>query len=84
MANGAKLLLLNSDNGVGPVKITLGQYAQQLGGVHPSDAMAEWLIANGLDSTVHMPPFEMDEDMVIRLLKDPNTVGNIPPAEGNK
>jgi N-acyl-D-aspartate/D-glutamate deacylase len=83
MANGAKLLLLNSDNGAGPVKITLGQYAEQLG-VHPSDAMAEWLIHNGLDSTVHMPPFEMDEEMVIRLLKDPYTVGNIndAPAHG--
>lgn len=84
MANGAKLLLLNSENGVGPVKCTLGQYAEQLGGVHPSDAMAEWLLANGLESTVHMPPFELDEEMVIRLLKDPYTVGNIndAPAHG--
>jgi N-acyl-D-amino-acid deacylase len=83
LANATKLLLLNSDNGVGPVKTTLGQYAAQLG-VHPSDAMAEWLIANGLDSTVHMPPFEMDEDMVVQLLRDPHTVGNIndAPAHG--
>jgi len=84
MANGKTLLLLNSDNGVGPVRLTLGEYAEQLGGVHPSDAMAEWLIRNGLDSTVHMPPFPMDEDMVISLLKDPHSVGNIndAPAHG--
>jgi N-acyl-D-amino-acid deacylase len=84
VANGKYLYLLNSDNGVGPIRITLGQYAEQLGGLHPSDAMAEWLLINGLDSTVHMPPFPMDEDMVVRLLKDGQTVGNIndAPAHG--
>jgi N-acyl-D-amino-acid deacylase len=83
VGNGRTLYLLNSDNGVGPIRITLGQYADQLG-VHPSDAMAEWLLANGLDSTVHMPPFEIDEPMVTRMLKDDKTVGNIndAPAHG--
>jgi len=73
------ILLLNSDNGVGPIRITLGEYADQLG-LHTSDAMAEWLIANGLDSTVTMPPFVKDEEMVVRLLRDPHTVGNITDA----
>lgn len=84
VANGKYLFLLNSDNGVGPIRITLGEYAEQLGGVHPSDAMAEWLLANGLDSTVHMPPFPIDEDMTLKLLKDEHTVGNIndAPAHG--
>ncbi|MEZ5502039.1 MAG: amidohydrolase family protein [Halioglobus sp.] len=73
------MLLLNSDNGAGPVRITLGEYADQLG-LHTSDAMAEWLLANGLDSTVTMPAFIKDEDMVVRLLRDPYTVGNITDA----
>jgi len=80
MANAASLLLLNSDNGAGPVNVTLGEYAQQLGGVHASDAMAQWLINNGLQSTIHMAPFKKDEDMVVRLLRDPYTVGNISDA----
>lgn len=75
-----QLLLLNSDNGVGPIGVTLGEYARQIGAEHPSDAMAEWLLANGLESTVTMPPFEMDHDMVVKLLKDPYTVGNISDA----
>ena len=54
LANAKYLQLLNSDNGAGPVRLSLGEYAAQLGGVHPSDAMAEWLIRNGLQSTVHM------------------------------
>lgn len=74
------LLLMNTDNNVGPTGLTLGEYMTQIGAEHPSDAMAEWLLANGLESTVTMPPFEKDEDMVIRLLRDPYAVGNISDA----
>ena len=70
------VVLDNSANEVGPIGITLGEYADQLG-VHCSDALAEWLIANGTSSTVTMPPWAKDEEMVVRLLKDPMTVGNI-------
>ncbi len=81
--NPASLLLLDSENGAGPVKTTLVAYAKLLG-VHPSDAMAQWLLANGLRSTVHMAPFEIFDDVVLELLKDPMTVGNISdvPAHG--
>lgn len=78
--NSANILLLNSENNVGPMGITLGDYAQQIGAPHPSDAMADWLIANGLESTVTMPPFEMDLDMVIKLIRDDQAVGNISDA----
>lgn len=73
------LHLLNSDNGVGPVNLTLADYAQQVG-MHPSDAMADWFIRNGLQSTVHLAPFPMDEELVVRLLKDSRSVGNISDA----
>lgn len=66
----------NSANNVGPLGITLGEHADNLG-LHPSDAMAEWLIANGLDSTVSMPPWEKDDEMIVRLTRDPLAVGNI-------
>ncbi len=75
-----QLQLLNSDNGTGPIGITVGEYMQQIGAPHPSDAMAEWLLANGLESTVTMPPFEMDRGMVRKLLSDPYAVGNISDA----
>ena len=83
MRNPDRLLLENSDNNHGPVGITLAEYARQLG-VHHSDAMAEWLINNGIQSTVQMAPFDLDEEMIVRLIKDPYTVGNIndAPAHG--
>ena len=83
MKNPDRLLLENSDNNHGPVGITLAEYARQLG-VHHSDAMAEWLINNGIQSTVQMAPFDLDEEMIVRLIKDPYSVGNIndAPAHG--
>jgi N-acyl-D-aspartate/D-glutamate deacylase len=73
------ILLDNSANGVGSIGITLGEFADQLG-VHPSDAMAEWFVRNGVESTVTLPPWERDDAMVLRLLKDPFSVGNISDA----
>ena len=70
------ILLDNSANEAGPVGITLGEYADPLG-LHPSDALAEWFLANGLDSTVTLPPWDKDDEMVVRLVRDPLTVGNI-------
>lgn len=73
------ILLDNSQNEVGPVGITLGEYADTLG-VHCSDALAQWFAANGLESTVTMPAWDKDDEMVVRLVKDPFTVGNITDA----
>jgi N-acyl-D-aspartate/D-glutamate deacylase len=72
-------VLDNSANESGPIGITLGEYADQLG-VHCSDALAEWFIRNGVESTVTMPPWPKDEEMVVRLLRDPMSVGNISDA----
>ncbi|MGI9292469.1 MAG: N-acyl-D-amino-acid deacylase family protein [Pseudomonadales bacterium] len=78
--NPRDMTLINSDNGIGPIRITLGEYQDQIGAPHPSDAMADWLIANGLQSTVTMAPFLKDEETLEKLLKDPMAVGNISDA----
>ncbi|MEM7411981.1 MAG: amidohydrolase family protein [Myxococcota bacterium] len=77
--NPRPILLDNSATEVGPLGISLGEYADELG-VHPSDALAEWFLANGVQSTVTMPPWEKDQDTVLRLLRDPYSVGNISDA----
>jgi N-acyl-D-aspartate/D-glutamate deacylase len=81
MNNPGMLLLtkLGSDNGAGPFGITLQQYAEELG-LHRSDAMAEWLLKNGVLSTVRMAPFPMDDSVVLEMIRDPKTVGNISDA----
>ncbi len=72
-------VLDNSENEVGPIGVTLGAFAEALG-VHCSDALAEWFVRNGVGSTVTMPPWEKDEEMVVKLMRDPRSVGNISDA----
>jgi N-acyl-D-aspartate/D-glutamate deacylase len=72
-ANPGGTLLDNSENGAGPVDIMLGDYAAQLG-LHPSDALAEWFVRNGVNSTVMAPPLGVDEDLALELFRDPMTV----------
>ena len=70
------ILLDNSENEAGPIGITLGEYAAQLD-LHPSDALAVWFANNGLSSTITMPSWLQDDDMIVRLTRDPKTLGNI-------
>ncbi|WP_374281793.1 amidohydrolase family protein [Novosphingobium sp.] len=79
LKNPQELLLLDSENGAGPLGITLKEYAESRG-LHRSDAMADWILANGTRSTVHMAPFPKDEGLTIGLMRDPKTVGNISDA----
>lgn len=73
------LVLLDSENDAGPQDITLKEYADELG-VHHSDAAAEWLLRNGIMSTIHFKPFPMNDDLVINQIKDKKTIGNISDA----
>ena len=79
LKNPQDLFLLDSENGVGPIGGTLADYAQSRG-QHRSDAMADWILENGIMSTVHMAPFPKDEELTVALMRDPKTVGNISDA----
>jgi N-acyl-D-amino-acid deacylase len=79
MNNPQDLYLVDSENGKGPLNITLKEFAESRG-LHRSDAMAQWILENGTHSTVHMAPFPKDEELTTRLLLDEKTVGNISDA----
>jgi N-acyl-D-amino-acid deacylase len=59
-----------SETGAGPIGISLGQYARD-GGLHPSDALANWLQVNGLGSILSMMGDAIDEPTVRELVRDP-------------
>ncbi len=80
MNNPDRLLLRNSDNGVGPMNLTLVDYMKMTGIEHRSDAMADWILRNGVKSTVHMAPFPMNEEVIIDLIRDPKSLGNVSDA----
>jgi N-acyl-D-aspartate/D-glutamate deacylase len=79
MNNPQDLHLLDSENGTGPIGITLKDYADRMG-KHRSDAMADWLLANGTRSTIHMSPFPKDEDLTVHLMTREKTVGAVSDA----
>jgi N-acyl-D-aspartate/D-glutamate deacylase len=62
-----------SETGAGPIGISLGQYARDLG-KHPSDALADWLQVNGLGSILSMVGDAVDEKRVGELIRDPHTL----------
>lgn len=70
------MILHSSETGIGPVGINLKDYAEQTD-MHVSDALAEWICLNGIGSTIKKDPSLLDEELVIELFKDPQTVGCI-------
>jgi N-acyl-D-aspartate/D-glutamate deacylase len=74
-----KMLLNDSATGAGPLGLNLQQLAEQRG-VHPSDALADWVIANGLDSIVAREPHPMSAELTLRMIKMDHTVGGISDA----
>jgi N-acyl-D-amino-acid deacylase len=79
LKNPQELLMIDSENGKGPIGGTLKELADERG-LHRSDAMADWILENGLMSTVHMAPFPKNEELTMELMRDPKTVGNISDA----
>jgi N-acyl-D-aspartate/D-glutamate deacylase len=74
-----KMLLLDSATGAGPLGLNLQQLAEQWN-MHPSDALADWVIANGLNSIVNREPHAMATERTIEMLKDTQTLGGISDA----
>jgi N-acyl-D-aspartate/D-glutamate deacylase len=74
------LTLHESENGYGPVGCTLAEYMSSSGIEHPSDALAEWLLTNGVESMVLKRSYPRNEDHVVELIKDPKALGNFSDA----
>lgn len=74
------LTLRESETGQGPTGVTLADYMASTGAPHPSDALADWVLANGPESTVLMRQWELDDDVIIACLLDPQSVASISDA----
>lgn len=71
-----EMILAISETGAGPLDISLAEYAEQTGR-HISDALAEWVLANGLGSLMVGTPEELAEGDVVAALREPRTLANI-------
>ncbi len=71
------LTFKESESGYGPVGVTLADYMESTGIEHPSDALAQWVYHNGPESVLHKRSWERNMDLLVKMLKDPRSVGNI-------
>ncbi len=74
-----KMLLLDSATGAGPLGLNLQELAETWD-MHPSDALADWVLANGVNSIVNREPHAQNQELTIRMIKDPQSLGNISDA----
>lgn len=70
------LIFAISETGAGPIDVSLARYATDRG-LHVSDALAEWLLANGIGSSLVGTPDRLDDEEVVALLREPRTLTNI-------
>ena len=73
-------LLRESESGYGPIGVTLADYMAQSGIAHPSDALAEWVLNNGQESTVLKKSWEKSEEVLNKLLVDTHSLANVSDA----
>jgi N-acyl-D-amino-acid deacylase len=72
-----KMFLHESESGCGPVGCSLAEYMHDSGFNHASDAMAEWLLVNGVESTILKTSWERNAEIIVELLRDPMALGNL-------
>ena len=71
-----ELYLAVSETGVGPLGISLLEHSEQTG-LHISDALAEWVLANGIGSMLAGAPERHNEADIVRALHEPHMLPNI-------
>ncbi|MFI5040346.1 MAG: amidohydrolase family protein [Acidimicrobiales bacterium] len=71
-----EMLFTESESGAGPLGVSLADFAAAKG-LHISDALAEWVLANGIGSMMVGTPERLSEADVVAALREPRTLANI-------
>lgn len=71
-----EMILTISETGVGPLGISLADLVERTG-QHISDALADWVVANGIGSQMMGVPERLSEADIVRAARDPHALFNI-------
>jgi len=71
-----EMIFAVSETGAGPLGVSLADLATQRG-LHLSDALAEWVVANGIRSLMVGVPERLSEPDIVAALREPRTLPNI-------
>ena len=77
LARAEEIFLVESESGAGPVGVSLREYMTQTGTGHPSDALAEWVLDNGVRSILKLGDVPNHEDALMRMFREPRGLGNV-------
>ncbi|SFR88855.1 N-acyl-D-amino-acid deacylase family protein [Sphingomonas jatrophae] len=72
--------LFDSETNAGPTGILLSQFMRERGYDHPSDALADWVIDNGVHSNLRMEEAAKHDAAMRYVFDDPKAIGNISDA----
>ena len=72
--------LFDSETNAGPTGIKLSQFMRDRGYDHPSDALADWVIENGIHSNLRMEEAAKHDEAMAYLFHDPKAIGNLSDA----
>lgn len=70
------LFLAISETGAGPMDISLAELVDTTG-KHISDALADWVLDNGIGSMLVGSPAELSEADIVAAIREPHTLPNI-------
>jgi N-acyl-D-aspartate/D-glutamate deacylase len=71
-----EMLFAVSETGAGPLDVSLADWASARG-QHVSDALADWLVANGIGSLMVGTPERLSEPDIVAALREPRTLANV-------
>jgi N-acyl-D-aspartate/D-glutamate deacylase len=71
-----EMILSTSETGAGPLDISLAEYAARRE-LHLSDALAEWVLANGVQSLMVGIPERLSEPDIVAAIREPKTLANV-------
>jgi N-acyl-D-amino-acid deacylase len=77
MAYPEQIELFESESYVGPIGVTLAEFQKQKGIAHPSDALADWVLDNGIGSTLRPTDWTRHEETLKKLFRDNRAIGNL-------
>ena len=77
LSRAEDIFFFESENGAGPVGVSLEDYMAQTGIEHPSDALAEWVLNNGVGSILRLGDVPNHDEALMAMFRDPKALGNV-------
>ena len=77
LSRAEDIFLVESETGAGPVGLSLKAYMEKTGTAHPSDALADWVLQNGVRSILKLADVENHDEALMTMFREEKALGNV-------